>query len=209
MIAPDIEGETAEGNGDGAGDDAGNGNEGDTTSSSSVDLIQVKAVLLAAESQPMHQTQRTRSNDLHMSSGSPIRHANRLYGLVRPHCQCRRIKFTPIKVNTVRKDKTTYRGRASTAQPPVIDLKCAYRVIGLRCRRGRIKIEAIKVNQAQEVETTHQVRASIAQPCGNAPNRQYGVHRTHRHRGRIKIKSTNVSRMRMDGSTYLGCVNAI
>ena len=188
-IAPGFEGEGAGiGIGDrngGAGADAGDGDEGNTTSGSGVDSIRVKAALLAAESQPMRQTRRTRSNDLPMSSGSPIRHANRPYGLVRPCCQHRIIKFIPIKVNTAQKDETTYRRRTSAAQPPVIDSKCAYRVIGLRRQRGRMKIETVKLKierlndeRGKNGKRTYLGCTGTAQPPINDPDRRYGVHRT-------------------------------
>ena len=60
MIVPGFKGEGAGiGIGDqngGAGDDAGDGDEGGTMSGSGIDSIRVKAALLAAESQPMRRT---------------------------------------------------------------------------------------------------------------------------------------------------------
>ena len=120
--------------------------------------------LLAAESQPMCQTRRTRNNDLPMSSGSPILHANHPYGLVRPRRQCGRIKFIPIKVNTARKDETTYRGRASAAQPPVIDSKRAHRVIGPIRQRARIKTEPTNINRTRISGRTYLRHVNVIWP---------------------------------------------
>ena len=58
-IAPDIEGETAEGNGNGDGDRYGdNGDSDGITSGGSIDSIRVNVALLAVESQYMRQDQR-------------------------------------------------------------------------------------------------------------------------------------------------------
>ena len=58
-IAPSVEGKRAcdgDGNQNGDdGDDGGDGNKGGTMSSGSVDSMRVKAALLAAENQYMHQ----------------------------------------------------------------------------------------------------------------------------------------------------------
>ena len=146
-----------------------------------------------------------------MLSGSPIRHANCPYGLVRPCRQCGRIKFVPIKVNTARKDETTYHGRASAAQPPVIDSKRAYRVIGLRRQHGRMKIETVKLKikclndeRGNNGERTYLGCTGTTQPPVNDPDRQYGVHRTRRQHGRIKIASINISQMEEVKMTYHG-----
>ena len=59
-IAPDVEGEMAEGAGDGGSNQDSNDGDGDgTTSGGSIDLNRVNAMLLAAESQHTHQTRRT------------------------------------------------------------------------------------------------------------------------------------------------------
>jgi len=81
---PSVKGERAgEGDGNGNGDDGDIGDMNGTTSGSNADSIRVEAVLLAAKSQYMHQSQRTRNNDLPVSSWPPIQHAERPYGPVR------------------------------------------------------------------------------------------------------------------------------
>ena len=54
VIVPDVEGKTAEGDNSSGDRDSDNGDGGGTTSSSSIDSKQVKAVQLAGESQHMH-----------------------------------------------------------------------------------------------------------------------------------------------------------
>ncbi|KIM67354.1 hypothetical protein SCLCIDRAFT_21204 [Scleroderma citrinum Foug A] len=128
-----------------------------------------------------------------------------------------RIKFVPIKVNTARKDETTYHGCTSTAQPPIINLKRAYRVIGLRRRRGRMKIEPARLKiehlndeKQQNGEITYPGRTEIAQPPTNDAkclNKAVGPGPRH---DRIKIKSVKVKIKRIndkiaqdDETTYL------
>ena len=121
-IVPSVEGEKAgDGNGDrngSDGDDGGNGDVDSTMSSGGIHSTQVNVALLAEESQPMRQTQRTRSNDLLMSSGSPIRHANHPYGLVRPHRQCGWVKLRSINVSQMQEVKKTHLESAYIVQPP-------------------------------------------------------------------------------------------
>ncbi|KIM63301.1 hypothetical protein SCLCIDRAFT_1214383 [Scleroderma citrinum Foug A] len=133
-IAPCVEAEGAGvGVGDqngGAGDDGGDGNEGGTMSSGGIDSIRVKAALLV------------------MSSGSPICHANHLYGLVRPRRRCGRIKPESVKVSQPQEVKTAYWICTRTAQPPRNGPKRSCRVIGLVRRRRRCdqtKIESKKL----------------------------------------------------------------
>ena len=100
MIAPDIEGETAEGNGDGDGDRYGDNGDGNgITSGGSVDSVRVNAALLAVESQYMRQDRRTRNGNLPMSSRPPIRHLNRPYRLVMHLCRRGRLKIESINVS--------------------------------------------------------------------------------------------------------------
>ena len=62
MTAPNVKGERAcDGNGDkngDGGDDGGDGSKGGTTSSGSIDSVQVNSALLAVKSQYMRQSQR-------------------------------------------------------------------------------------------------------------------------------------------------------
>ncbi|KIM54280.1 hypothetical protein SCLCIDRAFT_31227 [Scleroderma citrinum Foug A] len=128
-IAPGFEGEGAGvGIGDrngGAGDNAGDDDEGGTTSGGGVDSIRVKAVLLAAESQPMRQTRRTRSNDLPMSSGPPISPAECPFGPIRRRRRCGRLKTTSINVSQTLNVEMAYLEPAYIAQPPRIESKHA------------------------------------------------------------------------------------
>lgn len=123
VIVPDVEGETA---GDGDSDPNRGDRDSDdgdgTTSGSSVDSSQVKAVRLA------------------VLSGSPTSPADRLYGHVRRRCGCGRIKFEPIKVNTAQKDETTYLERMSAVQPHGNILKHCLKGHRPRWRHRRIKI---------------------------------------------------------------------
>ena len=80
-IAPSVKGKKV-----GDGDGRQSGDDGDvdgTTSISDIDSERVGAALLAVGSQHLHQSQRTGDNDLPVSSGPPIQHADHPYGLVR------------------------------------------------------------------------------------------------------------------------------
>jgi len=81
MIVPSIKGKKG-----GDGDGRRSGDDGDmdgTTSSGNVNSERVEATLLAVGSQHLRQSRRTGDNDLPVSSGPPVQHADRLYGLVR------------------------------------------------------------------------------------------------------------------------------
>ena len=88
-IAPrNIEEMAEDGDADRNGGDRGDKGDGDvdgTTSSGSIHSMRVKTVLLAEESQHMHQTRGTRSNGLPMSSRPLIRLAEHPYRHIR-HC---------------------------------------------------------------------------------------------------------------------------
>ena len=130
IVPRDVEGERA---GIGIGDRDGDGDGDGTMNGGSVDSTRVNEALLAVKSQYTRYNRRVQDNDLPVSSGPPIHPTECPNGLVTRRRRRGRIKFIPIKVNTAQKDETTYCGRTSAAQPPVIDLKRAYRVIGLRC----------------------------------------------------------------------------
>ena len=100
------------------------------------------------------------------------------------------------------------------AQPPLIDFKHAYRVIGLRHRCDPIKIRSVKfeiehisVNPTQEGETTYHGHARAAQPLIN-PSK--GCLKTYRPRcrcGRIKPEPVKVSQTPEDRKTYWICAS--
>ena len=143
------------------------------TSSGSIDSTRVEAALLAGKSQRMCYSRRKQIN-IPMSSWPPIRHADRPYGDVRRRHRHGRIKITSINISQTLKVETAYLESTYIAQPPLIDFKHAYRVIGLRRRRDPIKIgsvkleiERISINPTREGETTYHRRARAAQPLVN------------------------------------------
>ena len=137
VIAPSVEGKRAcDGNGNqnsDDGDDGGDGDKGGTMSGGSIDSMQVKAALLAADNQYMHQNRGMRSDGLPMLSMPPIHHAERPYGGIRPRHRCGRIKFVPAKVSRTVKVKMTYLECTCATQPPTNDSKCLIGVIGPCC----------------------------------------------------------------------------
>jgi len=101
-IAPSVESETAgDGDGDGYGDDGDVGDVDDTTSGGDTDSMRVEAALLAAESQHMRQSPRSRQNNLPVSSRPPIQRERRPYGLVRRRPRRGRLKIERINCNQV------------------------------------------------------------------------------------------------------------
>ena len=111
-----------------AGDSDGGRNRGDgsmdgTTSGGSIDLIQVKAVLLATESQYMRYSQRKRNGGSPVSSEPPTYPAERPYRPVKHRRRRHRIKFEPIKVNPMQNSKTAYLGHDPIVQSRGDDLQ--------------------------------------------------------------------------------------
>ena len=139
MIAPSVKGKKG-----GDGDGRRSGDDGDVngmTSSGDVDSERVEAALLAVGSQHLHQSRRTGDNDLPVSSGPPIQHADRPYGLVRQRQRRGRLKIERIKVSQMPECKLmTHLGCVYTMQPPGNCSERAYRVCRPRRQRGRIKI---------------------------------------------------------------------
>ena len=114
------------------------------------------------------------------------------------------------------KVEMAYLESAYITQPPLIDFKHAYRVIGLRHQCNPIKIKSVKleiecisVNPTQEGEMTYHRCARAVQPLVNPSKGCLKGHRPRRRRRRIKIKPINVSRMREDRNVHLRCINMI
>ena len=220
IVPRDIEGERA---GIGVGDRDGDSDGDGMTSGGSIDSTRVNEALLAVKSQYTRYNRRVQDNDLPVSSGPPIHPAEHPNGLITRRRRRRRIKFVPIKVNTARKDETTYHGHTSAAQPPVIDSKRAYRVIGLRRRRSRMKIEPARLKiehlndkKQQNGEITYLGRMEIAQPPANDAkhlNKAVGpgprCDRMKIEPVKVKIKRINVNQTLKVEKTYLGRTNAM
>ena len=221
-IVPDIEGKTAEGNSDGDGDQYGDDGDGDSiTSGGSIDSIRVNAALLAVESQYMRQDQRTRNSDLPMSSRPPIRHLNRLYGLVMHLRRRGRLKIKSINVSIARGGETAYLEHARVAQPPTNVLKRCYGVIGPKCQcdrmkiePARLKIECLNDKMQQNGEITYLGHTEIVQPptndakhlnkaVGPRPQRDWMKIEP----VKVKIKCINVNQTLEVEKTYLGRAN--
>ena len=62
---------------------------------------------------------------------------------------------------------------------------------------------------AQDDKTAYLGCAQLVQPLINAPKHYWEVHRPRRRHGHMKIGPTNVNQTQMNGSTYLGRINAI
>ena len=198
-IAPDVEGEMAKGAGDGNdGNDGGDGDVDGTTSGGSVDSMRVKAVLLAANSQYMHQNRRTRDQDLPVLSEPPIQHADRPYGHVRRRRRRGRIKFVPRNINRTETDGNAHLGRVNAIQLEWRPGEQIRRVSKptFECRTpgepwredGRPEIEHIRINQAGEDEVTYHGRARLAQPPQTDSKRFHQVIGPSRRPDRIKIE---------------------
>ena len=152
-----------------------------TTSGSGVHLTRVKTALLAEESQHMHQTRGTQSNNLPMSSEPPIHHANHLYGPTRHRCQCGRLKVEAKNLSQAQNGQTTYQMRASMAQLHGNPLRHCWEVHGPKRQCDQTKIEPTKVKikhlndkMPQEDERTYLGHMRIAQPPENPPKCQIG-----------------------------------
>ena len=114
------------------------------------------------------------------------------------------------------KVEMAYLESAYITQPPLIDFKHAYRVIGLRHQCNPIKIKSVKleiecisVNPTQEGEMTYHRCARAVHPLVNPSKGCLKGHRPRRRCRRFKIKPINVSRMQEDGNVHLRCVNVI
>ena len=223
VIAPDIEGKTAEGNSDGDGDQYGDDGDGDgITSSGSVDSIRVNAALLAVESQYMRQDRRTRNGNLPMLSRPPIRHLNRPYRLVMHLHRCGRLKIESINVSIAQGGETAYLEHARVAQPPANISKRCYGVIGPKRQHDRMKIEPARLKikrlndkKQQNGEITYLGRTEIAQPPANDAKRLNKAVGPGPRRDWMKIEPVNLRTKRIndkkvqrDETTYLECASA-
>ena len=101
-----------EGEKDGGKDSGCDGDMDGTISGGDVDLSQVKAVRLTAESQQTRNNARTQQNDLPVPPGQPANPRTPFYGLPRTSRRCRTIKFEPRNIRRTHKVKIAYLGRA-------------------------------------------------------------------------------------------------
>jgi len=147
------------------------GEMGDTTSGGDVDSKRVKVALLAAKSQYMRYSPRSRRNNLPASSWPPIQLGERPYGLIRRRRRRGRLKIERINVSQARNGETTYIERAYATQPLGSAPNRTYGIIRPRRRRGRIKIKPRNVSRALEIETTHLGRV-IAMRSTRRPEKQ-------------------------------------
>ena len=145
-----------------------------------------------------------------MSSGSPTSPADHPYGHVRHHHGCSRIKFKPIKVNTVQKLKTTYLGSARLTQPLRNPPNHPYSVHTTWCQHGQIKFIPRNINWMETDGNAHLGCTGITQPCQNVSKCCCGVVGPMHQHGRIKIASVNLKTKciddkmaREDGKTHL------
>ena len=135
-----------------------------TTSGGSADSKQVKAMLLAANSQHTCYRLRAQGNSSPVSSESPTNPTECPYGHIRCQHQCRRLQVEPLKVSQVQKVKTTYLQCARVAQPHGDAPKCQYGVHRPIHWHNWVKIASINVSGVQEHETAHLECASTVQP---------------------------------------------
>ena len=106
------------------------------------------------------------------------------------------------------KVEMAYLESAYITQPPLIDFKHAYRVIGLRHQCNPIKIKSVKleiecisVNPTQEGEMTYHRCARAVQPLVNPSKGCLKGHRPRRQCGRMKIAPVMVKIERLNDKT--------
>ena len=196
----------------GNGDGNRNGGDSDvnsTTSSISTDSMRVNTAQLAAESQQMRSSQKSRIHDLPVLSIPPIQptnYAECLYGPARRQRRRGTLKIERLndkKSANPQTIETAHLECASTAQPHRKASNRAHRVNRPSRRRGRLKVNTTKVSQALEVEMTHLWHTRIAQPPIQHAERPYGDVGHIQQCGTLEIKRINVSQTRNGGNAHL------